>query len=132
VSGDPARLGFAEMATAAASAARVVQSGGRIILLMRGATDLGPAGELIRQAESAEQALALLNKHKPLEMAAAFLWASAAQSARIYLLSDFSSEIVEEMFAVPLDDVRQIQRLLEEPGSILILNDAHKTMATTE
>jgi nickel-dependent lactate racemase len=132
VSGDPTRLRLLDMAAAAASAARVVQSGGRIILLAHGRTDLGPAGEMLRQADTPEEALDLLQKQKPPDMAAAFLWASAARQARIYMLSDFSAEIAEELFAVPLDEVRQAQRLFDEPGTTIILNDSHKTMATTE
>jgi nickel-dependent lactate racemase len=132
VSGDPKRLRFFEIAQAATSAARVVQSGGRIILLARGRTDLGTAGEMIRQADTPEEALDMLQKHKPPDMAAAFLWASATRQARIFLLSDFPAEIAEELFAAPLENVRQVQRLLDEPGTIIILNDAHKMMATTE
>jgi nickel-dependent lactate racemase len=132
VSGDPVRLGFSELAAAAACAARVVQGGGRLILVAQGTTDLGPAGELIRQTETPEQALALLHKQKPPEMAAAFLWSSAARQARIYILSDLTADVAEELFAVPLEHPREVSRLLEEPGSVLILNDAHKMMATTE
>jgi nickel-dependent lactate racemase len=132
VSGDRARLGFAELAAAAARASRVVQNGGRIILLAQGATNLGPAGEIIRQTETPEQALALLHKQKPADMAAAFLWSSAAQQARIYLLSDLAADVAEELFALQLENAQQVSRLLSEPGSVLILEDAHKMMVTTE
>jgi nickel-dependent lactate racemase len=132
VSGDPLRLGFSEVAAAAACAARVVYEGGRIILLTRGAINLGSAGELIRGVASPQQALALLHKQKPPDMAAGYFWASAAMRARIYLLSDVAGEVAEELFAVPLEHPRQVSRLLEEPGSVLILNDAHKMMVTTE
>jgi nickel-dependent lactate racemase len=132
VSGDPARLGFNQLAAAAACAARVVQTGGRIILLTAITPRLGPAGELLRQAESADQALTLLHQHKPADMAAAFLWASAARHARIYLLSGLPAETAEEVFAVPLDHPDQASRLLADDGTYSILNDAHHMMATTE
>jgi hypothetical protein len=61
--------------------------------------------------------------------AAAFLWASAAARARIYLLSGLEPEIVEELFATPLDNAGQAQRLLAGAASCLVLEDAHKTMA---
>jgi nickel-dependent lactate racemase len=132
VSGDPARQGFNELAAAAGCAARVVQAGGRIILLTAITPHLGPAGEMVRQAESADQALTLLHKHKPADMAAAFLWASAANHARIYLLSGLPADVAEELFALPLDHADQAARLLAEQGTCLILNDAHHMMATTE
>src|SRR5262249_4686389 len=47
VSGDPSRQDFATLANALACAARVVQSGGRIILLTQNTPQLGPAGKLI-------------------------------------------------------------------------------------
>ncbi len=45
LSGDPGRVTFADLATAAANAARVVRSDGRILLLTRAAPDLGPGLE---------------------------------------------------------------------------------------
>lgn len=132
VSGDPAGQGFGELAAAAASAARVVQSDGRIVILSGATATLGPAGEMLRQAESPDQALALLHTHKPADMAAAFQWASAVRQARLYLLGGLPADTAEELFAIPLDHAGQLTRLLEEAGTYLFLNDAHKTMALPE
>jgi nickel-dependent lactate racemase len=132
VSGDPSRQGFAELAGAAACASRVVEPDGRIILLGGATATLGPAGEMLRQAESPEHGLTLLRKHKPPDMAAAFQWASAARHSRLYLLNGISADVAEELFAVPLDHAGQVHRLLEAEGTYLFLNDAHKMMAVPE
>jgi nickel-dependent lactate racemase len=132
ISGDPARQGFAEFAAAAACASRVVQPDGRIVVLSSITPELGPAEELLRQADSPERALALLEAQKPGDMAAAFQWASATRRAHIYLLSGLPADVTEELFAVPLDDARQLGRMLGEEGSCLILEDAHKTLAVVE
>jgi nickel-dependent lactate racemase len=132
VSGDPARQDFGDLAAALACATRVVQSGGRIILLSAITPELGPAGELLRQADTPDEALTLLHKQKPADMAAAFEWAHAARHAHIYLLSGLSADATEELFATPLDRASQAARLLEEEGSCLVLNDAHKMLAVTE
>jgi nickel-dependent lactate racemase len=132
VSGDQARQNFGDLAAALACATRVVQPGGRIILLSAVTPELGPAGELLRQADTPDEALSLLHKQKPADMAAAFQWAHAARHARIYLLSGLSADATEELFATPLDQASQAARLVEEEGTCLVLNDAHKTLAVTE
>jgi nickel-dependent lactate racemase len=130
--GDPAQHDFGDLARALAAASRVVQPGGKIVLLTGSAPVLGPGSALLRQAEDAGQALELLRKQKPPDMAAAFEWASAAQRATLYLYSGLPEETVEELFTVPLDQAGQVQRLINEAGSYLVLNHAHQTMAVVE
>jgi hypothetical protein len=85
--------------------------------------------ELVRQAEDPEQALALLRRQTPSDMAAAFQWARTAQQASIYLLSGLPPETAEELFTTPLNHPGQVQRLLDGAGSYLFLADAHKALA---
>lgn len=125
--GDPARHDFGELAQALACAARVVEDGGRIVLLTRAAPPLGAGAEALREAGSPAKALELLRAQSPPDMAAAFQWASAAQKAQIYLLSGLPADAAEELFTTPLDKASQVERLLDE--SCLFLPDAHKTMA---
>jgi nickel-dependent lactate racemase len=128
IGGDPARHGFADLAHAAACAARVVDERGRIVLLTQATPQLEAGAEMLREAGSPVKALDLLRKQGPPDMAAAFLWASAAQKAQIYLLSGLSADIAEELFATPLDRVDQVERLLDGAGCLFV-PDAHKTMA---
>jgi nickel-dependent lactate racemase len=127
--GDPGRQDFADLARAQAAAARVVQPGGRIILLSQAGPALGPGAELLRQAENPEAAVALLRKQRPPDLAAALHWAGAARRAHLYLLSGLPQETAEELFATPLEHAGQVQRLLESEGTYLVLPDAHKVMA---
>jgi nickel-dependent lactate racemase len=130
VAGDPRRHSFAELAAAAACASRVVHPGGRIVLLSQAQPKLGPGMTLLRQAENPAEALKLLEHHTPPDMAAAFQWASAAQRANLYFLSQLPQEVVEELFATPLARPEQVSRLLEvAQGSCLFLPDANKTLA---
>jgi nickel-dependent lactate racemase len=128
VAGELGRHSFADLARALACAARVVKRGGRIVLLGGGAPELGEAADLLRRAEDPRAALDLVRKQPSAHGAAAFLWASAAHQATIYLLSGLPGDTAEEMFTVPLDHAGQVQRLLRD-GSCLVLADAHKTMA---
>jgi nickel-dependent lactate racemase len=130
--GNPARHSFSDLAHAASAAARVVKSQGRIILLSDSEPVLGPGAALLQQTEDPDRALSLLRQQTPSDHAAAFLWASAAQQARIYLLCNLPADIIEELFAVPLEQPEQVQRLLKGEGSILVLPDAHKTLAVVD
>jgi nickel-dependent lactate racemase len=131
VSGDPARHTFADLARALSCAARVVQSGGQIVLLSQVAPALGPGAALLRSADDPECGLSLLRQQKPPDMAAAFQWASAAKKAKIYLLSELPGEVGEELFAVPLESANQTQRLLTSGETCLVIHDAHKALAVT-
>jgi nickel-dependent lactate racemase len=128
VGGDPAGHRFADLAGALACAARVVKRGGRIVLLSGGAPALGEAARLLREAQDPDKGLQLIKRQHLADSAAAFQWASAARHARIYLLSGLPEEAAEELFAVPLDDAAQVQRLVRE-GTSLFLSDADKTLA---
>ena len=97
-----------------------------------GAPRAGGRRTLLRQADDPARALTLLRQDKPADMAAAFQWAQAAEQARIYLLSGLPADTVEELFAVPLQHAGQVQRLLDEGGSVLVLNDAHKLLAIVQ
>lgn len=130
VGGDPARHHFADLAQALACASRVVKAGGRIVLLTQGEPALGAGTDVLRGAEDAAAALAVLRREPPPDCAGAFQWASAAQHATIYLLSRLPHETAEELFAVPLEHAGQVQRLLD--GSCLFLSDAHKTLAVVK
>ncbi len=129
MAGDPAGHTFADFGRALACAARVVKPEGSIVLLSGAAPALGPSAALIRQAEDPAAALHLLHEHQPQDMAAGFQWASAAQQARIFLLSGWPAEVTEELLAVPLEHAGQLQRLLTADALVLFLPDAHKTLA---
>jgi nickel-dependent lactate racemase len=132
IRGKAGSAGFGELARAAMAAGRVVKSGGRIILLSQVPAVSGEGSDLVRQAEDPEGALKTLRKSKLLDPAPAFLWAHAAQDVQLYLLSGLPEETAEELFATPLEDVRQVQRLVDRGGSTLLLADADKTMAVLD
>jgi nickel-dependent lactate racemase len=132
VAGNPERHDFAELARALTCAARVVQPRGRILLLTQSCPVLEAGAELLTHAEDPDQALALLHRKKPPDMTAAFEWASAAQQAQLYLLSELPAETVEGLFAIPLENAAEVQRLLAGEGSCLLLNDANKSLALVD
>jgi nickel-dependent lactate racemase len=132
VSGDPRRHTFTDFAEALACAGRVVKPQGRIIVLSQANPALGAGAELLRQTDEAEEALGFLRRQTPPDMAAAYQWVSAARRATIYLLSNIPGEFAEELFTTPLEHIGQVQRLVSQARELLVLPDAHKTLAVCE
>jgi hypothetical protein len=132
LSGDPSRQTFADLAAAAACAARVVQPDGRIILLSQTPPGLTAESALLLQADDAQSALDRLQGRPTVEQIPAWRWAGAANRARLFLLSGFEDQTVEDLFATPLQNGAQVQRLLDSGGSCLFLDDAHKARVVVQ
>lgn len=128
VSGDASRHTFLDLAKAFACAARVVRSQGRIVVLSDAAPELGRSAEIMKITEDPGQTLLVLAKERPADWEAGFLWAHAAQQAKLYLLSRLPEESAEELFTTPLEQAGQAERVIGE-ASCVFLPDAHKMMA---
>lgn len=129
VTGTPARLGFGELAAAAAKAAYFARAGGAVVLITEAAPELDEATSLICESDSAEEAVNLILKRKPAHAGPALQWLSATARARVYLKSPMKAETVEELLATPLDKHEQIQKLIDAASSCIFLGDAHKIVA---
>jgi hypothetical protein len=134
VSGDPARHTFDDLAAALASAARVVQPNGRILLLTDAPPALGAGADLLSKSEEPQLALAALERSGLKNITGAIQWAWAVGQARVSILGHLPEETVEELFASPLTSPAQVQRLLAGPGAkeCLVLQDAQRMMAVVE
>jgi len=132
ITGEPSRHHAVDLAQAFLSASRVVVPGGKIVLLCEADPELGPSAGILRSHDDANYALQRLMKEKPADLPMGFMWVSAAQQAKLYLLSELDEEAVEEMFATPLQDASQVKKLIPPGTSFLVLPDAHKTMAVVK
>ncbi|MFO0865385.1 MAG: lactate racemase domain-containing protein [Gemmataceae bacterium] len=132
LTGDPHRLTFADLSRALANAARVVRMGGKIVLLTEASPSPGSAIEILSRSDDPGLAVRRFQKEMPDEAEAGFLWATAATHAKLYVLSGMPEETVEEMFAVPLQHATQTQRILAGAGSVILLPDAHLTLASVK
>jgi nickel-dependent lactate racemase len=130
VGGSPERQSFDDLARAFLSAARVVKPGGSIIVVSDARPALGASAAHLRQAEEPRAALQAILKEQANDLEAGFAWASAAEKAHLYLLSQLDLEVAEEMFTTPLEHAGQVQKLLQR--RCLVLPDAHRTMAVIE
>jgi nickel-dependent lactate racemase len=129
ISGDPTRHTSADFARAFHAAAQLVKPGGSIVLLTEAAPSLSPGLESFRQYDDPGEALSILVKQNPPDLAVCSMWATAANQAKLYLLSGIQSDIAEELFTIPLQSAAQVRNLLKDFASCVLLPDAHKMFA---
>jgi nickel-dependent lactate racemase len=126
LTGDPNRIGFEEVARAAAMASRVVRSGGIIAILTEAELQLDAGLESLRRHDEPYEALLELRESKIAHRNAAMHWATAADQGRLYLAANLHWETTEELFATPLHKPAELSRLLEGETEVAVLIDAHR------
>jgi nickel-dependent lactate racemase len=129
IKGSGAQQDFASLAQAALAASRVVETGGRIVLLTHSNPGISEGMAYLRQADNPAVAARIVQERQPEDRVALLEWLHAAGTAELYLLSDMDESVVEELFATPLQDARQVQRLLDLAPSSLFLEDGQKVLA---
>ena len=132
VSGDPDRATLFDLAAAVNTARRAVAPDGRIVLLTEAAPMLDAAMELVRRSDTPSLALKRVRAAHPDEPLAAQLWARAANSASLFVASDWPAEVVEDLFGTPIAKSAELQRLIDAAESVLVIPDAHKTRVELE
>lgn len=130
ISGDPDRITFLDVAKAAVCAARVVRDEGRIVVLSEGVPPLGDGANFLRTHDGPRGARRWLDKLRPDDWAAAYLWCFPAKVASLFVATGLPDETVEELFATPIRDAAEVQRLLDTGGRIAVIPDAHRTIVT--
>lgn len=120
---------WADVGMAVEVARNVVEHGGKIVVLSDLQASPGPGMEQLRGQASPRAVLQPLREQAPPDLQAATQWASAADWARIYLLSQLDSDLVEELFAVPLRDTTEVARLLATIDECAVITSAQSTFA---
>ncbi len=127
VDADSAGHGWDQIGAALATARNLVAKGGKIVLLSELDAEPEIGIELIRKSESPRSALAPIRKTAPVDMIPARQFASAADWARVYLVSKLPPGMVDELFMVPIESDRELARLLGGEDSCVILGSAQHT-----
>ncbi|HEY3963588.1 MAG TPA: lactate racemase domain-containing protein [Planctomycetaceae bacterium] len=130
VEADSAGHGWEQVGAALATARNLVEKGGKIVLLSELQAEPEIGIEIIRQNRSPRAALAPIRKQAPVDMLAATQIAMTADWARVYLVSRLPTGIVDELFMVPVENQRELTKLLGESESCVILESAQHTYGT--
>lgn len=117
-----------ELADGLSNAARLVERGGKIMILSRAEGGLGPAFQRLIAVDNPRVALKALRGHEAdLDYSPARSLASALAWADVYLLSSLKSDDVEDLSMVPLERAEEARRLVSASRSCLFLSQAELT-----
>src|SRR5262245_9266146 len=124
VEADASGHGWEQVGAALATARNLVAKGGKIILLSELEAEPEIGMELIRRSESPRSALQPIRRQAPVDMIPATQFASAADWARVYLVSRLPEGMVDELFMVPIENERELAKLLAGDETCVILGSA--------
>jgi nickel-dependent lactate racemase len=114
-----------------ATATRLVQHGGKIVVLSRVAVDVGPGLRRLIDAGDVKQGASVLRGHEADED---FLFArrlaQAASWADVFLLSNLDRDLADDLSLVALEDPAQARRLVAKSGSCTIVSQAELARAS--
>jgi len=127
VDADSAGHGWDQIGSALATARNLVTRGGRIVILSELDAEPEIGMELIRRSQSPRSALQPIRKQAPIDMIPATQFAIATDWARVYLVSRLPAGMVDELFMVPVENDRELVRLLAGDDSCVILGSAQHT-----
>ena len=132
ISGPPDIQGFAELGAALESAQGLVREGGRIVVLSAIDALPGTALKSANMLRDPAKTLEHLRSHPSADAISTWQIVRASHNSRVYLLSKLADELVEDLSIIPIGSVAEVQRLIDQVQSCLILNDAQLARVTVE
>jgi nickel-dependent lactate racemase len=113
--------GWEQFAAALATARSLVAMGGKVLALTELDAELGEGLQLLTGHDTPRDALQPLRDLAPADYAEAAQLAYTADWARIYLLSKLNSDVVEDLFMIPVESESEAARLLSGDESCLFV-----------
>ena len=124
---DAAGHGWEQIGAALATARNLVKKGGKVVILSQLAAEPGEGLTLVRDSETPGEAIKPLRTLAPPDLIAATHLANAADWANLYLISNLESDLVEELFFIPLESETEITRILSGDEACAFLSSAQNT-----
>jgi hypothetical protein len=119
-----------DLAQSLATACRLVQHGGKIVVLSRVRGELGSALASLRDIDDPKaRSAALRGQEGADDFLAARRLAQALAWADVFILSELAPEIVDDLSLVPLEDPEQARRLVARSRSCSFVSHAELTRA---
>ncbi|MBL8850272.1 MAG: DUF2088 domain-containing protein [Planctomycetaceae bacterium] len=127
VEADAAGHRWSQIATALDTARRIVARDGRVLLLTELAEPPSDGIKLISECRAARDALQPLRTAAPPDLVSATQLAHAIDWTNVYLLSRLDSQLVEDLFMIPLGGVDEALRLISGDERCAIVGGAQHT-----
>ncbi|MCA9004424.1 MAG: DUF2088 domain-containing protein [Planctomycetaceae bacterium] len=106
------------------TARNLVTQDGRIVLLTQIEAELGEGLQILSRCHEPLDAIKPLRDSQPGDLLAATQLALAGDWALICLLSKVSSDDVEDLFVIPLEDEAEVHRLLQTDETVSVIASA--------
>ena len=120
-----------DLAAGLATACRLVQHGGKIVVLSRVQAVAGPALRSLIDADDPKKRAAALRGHEgDDDYLAARKVAQALAWADVFVLSGLAPDLVDELSLVALENPEQARRLVAKSGSCSFVSHAELTRAS--
>jgi len=119
--------GWEQVGVALDTARNLVARGGRIVILSELQAEPGAGLEILRDSRNPGDAIRPLRQQAPADLLTATQLAGAVEWANVYLLSRLESDLVEDLFMIPLADDREVSRVLGGDASCVFLEGAQNT-----
>jgi nickel-dependent lactate racemase len=132
ISGEPANQGFEELGMALDSAFELVREGGRVAVLSAIGAAPGAALRAACELQNPAKSLELLRRQPAADAISTWQILHACQQARIYLLSQLEFDLVEDLSMTPLASTTEVEKLVQQVDSCVVLEDAPLTRVTVE
>jgi lactate racemase len=119
-----------DLAAALDTATRLVQHGGKIVVVSRVAGTIGPALQRMKGADDPREAAAALRGHEDDDdYAIAHRIARASAWADLFVASALDPQVLEDLSIVPMEHPEQARRLAASSGSLAFVGQADLTRA---
>lgn len=122
VSGRSGFVSWEEIGAALEVAQNLVLRDGRIVLLSSLSSLPGPGMEILRSSRSPKAALQRMRKESPPDLVASAQVASAIAWAKVSLLSQLETSLVEDLLLTPLTSTAEVERLIATADDVVLVN----------
>ena len=128
----PSGYGWLGICAALTAARSLVTHGGRVVILSDLNEMPGSGIQMIQSGLEATDALKPLRLEAPDDLIPATQLVNTLNWANVFLLSELETQLVEDLFMVPIDDDSEVQRLLTAAESCVFLAAAQHVCGLTD
>lgn len=120
----PAGHTWNQLGSVLETARNLVSQDGRIVLLTQIDSQFDEGLQILSESHEPFDAIQPLREKQPNDLVTATQMALTGDWARICLLSKTDSDIVEDLFMIPLEDESEVQRLLQTDETVAVIASA--------
>lgn len=132
IEGDASQQTWENVGRALQAAETCVEEDGAIVVCSELAMGPGPGLQRFAHTPSRDSALRHVGKERPADALPAAQLAHALEQHKVYLLSRLEASVVEDLDVIPVAGPDELNRLVRQYQSCILLSNAHNVTAAQE